>query len=80
MLSAKQKQWLWQDKKKTTASDQDIPTAKSGCGPPPSKQARCLASAVNLHSNKIENLTNQNKRLITALSKQGIDISKSNDL
>ncbi len=80
MPSAKQKEWLWQDHKKAKGSGQDIPAANGGCAPPANKHAKRLASAVNSHCNRIDNLTAQNKRLIAALSRQGIDIPKSDDL
>ncbi len=44
LLSAKQKEWLWQDCKKSNADWDIIPGAKGNWGEPPIKQAQCLVS------------------------------------
>ncbi len=37
MLTPKQKEWLWQDRKKAKANEEDIPTAKKERGQTPPK-------------------------------------------
>ncbi len=78
MLSPKQMECFWQDRKKAKANREDIPAAKKRCGqPPPPKQAKHLESAVATQKRQISSLTAQNKKMIVALTASGIDIPVS---
>ncbi len=78
MLSPMQKEWLWQDHKKTKANGEDIPVAKKIWGQPPPKQSEMhLEPAMATQKRQISSLTAHNKKMIAALTASGIDIPKS---
>ena len=77
MLSLKQKEWLWQDRKKAKANGEDIPGAKKRRGQTPPKQAKRLEAAVASQKRQISSLTALNEKMIAAMTASGIDIPES---
>ena len=77
MLSPKQKEWLWQDRKKAKANGEDIPTAKKRRGQTPPAQSKRLEAAVASQKRQISSLTALNDKMIAAMTASGIDIPDS---
>ncbi len=77
MLSPKQKEWLWQDRKKAKANMEDIPMAKKRCSQPSNKLTACLESAVAAQKQQISSLTAQNEKMIASLMTSVIEIPQS---
>ncbi len=77
MLSPKQKEWLWQDRKKAKANGEDIPTAKKRRGQTPPKLSKRLESAVATQKRQISSLMAQNQKMIAAITASGINIPDS---
>ncbi len=78
MLSRKQKEWLWQDRKKAKANWEEIPAAKKRWGQPSPKPAKRLESDTATQKRQISSLTAQKKKMIAALIASCIEIPESN--
>ncbi len=76
-LSPKQKEWLWQDRKKAKANGEDIPTAKKRRSQPSNKSTARLESAVAAQKRQISSLTAQNEKMIASLIASGFEIPQS---
>ncbi len=77
MLSPKQKEWLWQDRKKAKANGEDIPMAKKRRSQPSNKLTACLESAVTAQKWQISSLTAQNEKMIASLIASGFENPQS---
>ncbi len=62
--------------KKTKSNGDDILAAKKRWEQPPTKQVKCLASAIQSHQSQINSLTAQNQKMMTAFIALAIDIPK----
>ncbi len=77
MLSPKQKEWLWQDRKKAKVNGEDITTAKKRHSQPSNKSTSRLESAVAAQKWQISSLTAQNEKMIASLIASGTEIPQS---
>ncbi len=77
MLASKQKEWLWQDRKKAKDNGEDIPVAKKSLSQSSAKLSMCFDSAMAPQKRQISSLTAQNQKMIMVLIASGIDIPDS---
>ena len=79
MLSPKQKEWLWQDRKKAKANGEDIPGPKKRPSQPPkaNKANKRLESAVAAQKRQISSLAAKNEKMVAALIASGFEIPES---
>jgi hypothetical protein len=77
MLSAKQKEWLWQDQKKAKANGEDIPAPKKRPSQSSNKSNKQLESALAVQKRQISSLATNNKKMVAALIASGFEIPES---